>query len=251
MDKGISVIALYCIAILFLGKFVYSKQCVKRSNCICVFDDGSGMIDLTPLGHSDGTALFKDQPATLDQYWYSFNPCGAFNDVSCVNVAACQYDPLNYIFYDIGVPDKVSFNYDGQNVIAQYQSFDGTRKTFVTLVCDNKATTPTLNVEGEKETTQYFMTMTSVQACAVPSPSTYDESSEGLSGGSVLLIIFFVLLFVYMAAGIAFNKFRHEAKGLELLPNLGFWSKLPGLIRDGCAYSMAVVCRKRSVYVTM
>ena len=29
--------------------------------------------------------------------------------------------------YDIGVPDKVSFEYDGLNVVAHYSSADGAR----------------------------------------------------------------------------------------------------------------------------
>jgi hypothetical protein len=31
------------------------KQCVKHDNCICVFDDDSGMIDLSSIGRTDGT----------------------------------------------------------------------------------------------------------------------------------------------------------------------------------------------------
>ena len=40
-----------------------------------------------------------------------------------------------------------------------------------------------------------------------------------------------MLLTVYIAAGVAFNKFRRGASGKELVPNLGFWTTLPGLVK--------------------
>jgi len=40
---------------------------------------------------------------------------------------ACQYDPFYYVFWDIGSPDKVTFNYDGGDVTATYTSADDTR----------------------------------------------------------------------------------------------------------------------------
>ncbi|XP_045168083.1 cation-dependent mannose-6-phosphate receptor-like isoform X2 [Mercenaria mercenaria] len=203
------------------------------------------MIDLSSVGNTDGNPLFYDLPSTLDEFLYSYNPCGPFTELTCVDVAACQYSPYYYTGYDIGVPDKVSFNYDGLNVIANYVSQDGTRQSFITLVCDPGAATPSLDVMGESTTTQYYMTLTSAAACPVPSPF---GSSGGISGGSVLLIIFFVLLAVYLATGVAFNKFRRSASGKELIPNLNFWTELPALVRDGVKYSLSLVCKRKSGY---
>lgn len=45
------------IVLCVLMAMTNSKQCVKQSNCICVFDDGSGMIDLSAIGKTDGTPL--------------------------------------------------------------------------------------------------------------------------------------------------------------------------------------------------
>lgn len=42
---------------------------------------------------------------------------------------------------------------------------------------------------------------------------------------------FFVLLVVYLVAGILFMKYRRGATGKEVIPNLEFWSSLPGLIK--------------------
>ncbi|XP_060596678.1 uncharacterized protein LOC132750682 [Ruditapes philippinarum] len=246
-----SVISIYMIVFLIYGQtFVSCKQCVKYNNCACIFDDGSGMIDLSTIGRKDGTATFLDHVSTSDSNWYSFNPCGSFSEVSCLNVAVCKFDPLNYIFIDAGVADKVSFNYNGISVVVQYQSKDGKRNTFVTLVCNPSATKPSLDVIGETVAGQYYMTLTSNAACPVTAPDIVEDDG-GLSTGSVLLIIFFVLLFVYLAAGITFNKVWRDVKGLEVLPNVDMWTSLLALIRDGCAFSLAAVCRKRSVYMSL
>lgn len=224
---------------------IVSRKCEKLNNCACDFDDGSGMLDLSPLSKTDGNPLFQDLASSEDDFLYSYNPCGAFTEANCFKVAACQYSPYYLLGYDVGVPDKVSFQYDGLNVIANYVSQDGSRQSFVTLVCDPKATTPRLDVTGETTTTQYYMTLTSAAVCPVPSPS---KNGEGISGGSVLLIVFFTLLVVYLAAGVTFNKIKRQASGKELVPNLSFWTEVPSLIRDGCKFSFGLVCRKRSGY---
>jgi len=55
----------------------------------------------------------------------------------------------------------------------------------------------------------------------------------GLSGGSIFLIIFFVLATVYVVGGIVFNKVRNNAEGVDMIPNFGFWASIPGLVVDG------------------
>jgi hypothetical protein len=57
----------------------------------------------------------------------------------------------------------------------------------------------------------------------------------GLSGGSVFLIIFFVGLFVYFAAGVGWNAYN-GAEGIELIPQVEFWKDLPFLCKDGVMF---------------
>ncbi|KAL4222887.1 hypothetical protein ACF0H5_018927 [Mactra antiquata] len=205
------------------------------------------MIDLSSLATGDGSALFLDHVSSTDSYWYSYNPCGAFTDGSCVNVAACQYDPYYYIFYDIGVPDKVTFDYDGLNVVAKYESSDGTRKSLVTLVCNPDMSIPTIEVLGETSITEYSFTLTSAAACTVPSEYSV---GGGLSGGSILLIIAFSLICGYLIAGVVFQKFRQKATGSDLVPNKDLWLSIPGLIKDGCKFCVDILSRlaKRGSY---
>ncbi|KAH3715069.1 hypothetical protein DPMN_057773 [Dreissena polymorpha] len=50
-------------------------------------------------------------------------------------------------------------------------------------------------------------------------------------------MLFFVFLFVYFVAGMLFMKFGRGAVGTEVIPNYGFWSSLPGLIKEGVAFT--------------
>jgi len=214
------------------------KNCVTDDRCKCTFDDNSGMIDLWSTARRDGYPLFTDQPSQ-DGYMYSYNPCVGFAEGTCSSVSVCQFDSQFIGYYDIGTEESAAFSYDGLNVIAEYTSADGTRKTYVTLVCDPSATTPTIDVQGEKDTMHYFMTMTSSAACP------FGGSSGVISAGSILLIVFFSLLIVYLVAGIAFNKIKTGATGKELIPNREKWTSLPSLVKDGCSFTIGLICRRR------
>ncbi|XP_020625282.1 uncharacterized protein LOC110062679 [Orbicella faveolata] len=71
---------------------------------------------------------------------------------------------------------------------------------------------------------------------------------SGLSTGSVLLIVFFVLLFVYLIAGLLYNKYRKGVQSLpEMVPNYSFWADFPFLVKDGCVFTfqgMAACCKR-------
>lgn len=36
----------------------HGKSCVQDGVCKCTFDDGSGTVDLSPIGRQDGTPLY-------------------------------------------------------------------------------------------------------------------------------------------------------------------------------------------------
>eukprot|EP00055_Hartaetosiga_balthica_P003351 m.7462 g.7462 ORF g.7462 m.7462 type:complete len:259 (+) comp2810_c0_seq1:66-842(+) len=71
---------------------------------------------------------------------------------------------------------------------------------------------------------------------APPSSSTEapPSKSKKLSGGSILLIIFFCGLAIpYFLFGALFMKFQKNASGRELIPNVDFWVSIPSLVGDG------------------
>jgi len=58
-----------------------------------------------------------------------------------------------------------------------------------------------------------------------------------LSWGWITLILFLVVVVVYFGGGGLYNyKYRGE-EGLSIIPQWSSWSKLPGLVMDGCAFS--------------
>lgn len=59
------------------------------------------------------------------------------------------------------------------------------------------------------------------------------SGSSGLSAGSIMLIIIFVSLAVYIIAGIVINAAIRKKTGIEMIPNISFWMGFPSLIKDG------------------
>jgi len=96
------------------------------------------------------------------------------------------------------------------------------------------------------------------QSCGQPTPtppiggsSFYlkiidSDDQRGLSGGSIFLIILVVLLFVYCAGGITYNIKVKGASGAESVPNIAFWQKLPGLVKDGCLFTKSKLMKSSS-----
>ncbi|XP_055388329.1 uncharacterized protein LOC129616781 [Condylostylus longicornis] len=59
---------------------------------------------------------------------------------------------------------------------------------------------------------------------------------KGYSTGSVLVIIFFTLCFVYLGLGVSVNFCLVGARGIEMMPNLDFWKDFPALVLDGVKF---------------
>lgn len=233
---------------------VICKDCLLTNQCKCGFDDGSGSVDLTSLGHTDNTPRFKDVYYSTDLTYYSYNPCGGFNEGSCSNAAACGINQDKSQQLQIGDASiaKTSFTYDdgAGNVQVTYQSDQGV--TEVVLVCEQSACEPKFEPQGQVSEGEFLMQLTTI--CACPGECTASGSpkcgsgSSGLGGGSILLIVFFSLLFVYLVVGILFMKFVKKAEGKEVIPNSSFWFAIPRNIKGGFVFVLSKVTRKQVTY---
>lgn len=242
------LIAFYSCVLLHFQE-VFTKQCNQIDSCSCEYDDGSGKVDLSSIGGQTGVPLIQDVPHT-DSYAYSFNPCFPFTEGSCVNAAGCQIDQTQFIYYNIGDANSVTFSYNGQNLIGTYTSDDQKRTSVVTYMCDPTVDPPLTTVIGETSSSKYEFTIVSKAACpqsGPPGPSPTDgptvEVSVSLTTGSILTIIFFSLVAVYLIAGLLFNRLYRRETGREMIPNVTFWTALPGLVRDGFRFTVAKVRR--------
>lgn len=86
---------------------------------------------------------------------------------------------------------------------------------------------------GKEKNCFYLFEMDSSIACP--------KEDSHLSLGSVLLIVFFSLVAVYIIVGFLYQRLVVGAKGMEQYPNYSFWKDLGNLTADGCDF----VCRSK------
>ncbi|KAH7817913.1 putative Autophagy-related protein 27 [Monocercomonoides exilis] len=82
-------------------------------------------------------------------------------------------------------------------------------------------------------------------------PNKKKDSKKKLSFGSIMLIIFSVLLVVYFAAGIPLMHFAFKKSGLEMIPFIGFWKCLPGLVIDGVKFCLSPCIKSKGGYTNV
>jgi len=162
-----------------------------------------------------------------------------------IETSMCQTDPdvagVTSPCADSVVDFKVEN--DGTTTIEYHELTDKSdykRTVFINLKCDEGQSPGTLS--GVKEDfvhkdSKYTTTFTSKCACDDGCPYP-EETGTGLSAGSILLIVFFVLLIVYVIGGIMINKLKMGVESMpEMCPNYQFWAGIPSLIKDGVVFS--------------
>lgn len=73
----------------------------------------------------------------------------------------------------------------------------------------------------------------------------------GLSAGSIMLIIFFVCLALYLIVGIIVNILVRQKSGIEIIPNWSFWSDVPSLIKEGFGFIIGKIRGTGGGYTTV
>lgn len=77
---------------------------------------------------------------------------------------------------------------------------------------------------------------TSMMFCDSAGP----DDTGGLGGGSIFVILVVCVLFSYFLFGFLYNKLYKKTDGIkESIPQVEFWSNLPGLVKQGCEYTVA------------
>ncbi|XP_059147118.1 cation-dependent mannose-6-phosphate receptor-like [Physella acuta] len=136
--------------------------------------------------------------------------------------------------------DWLFLEYKGGDV---YGSHCGNEKkhTAIMISCDENVDDNTAKmtfIEEEKAKTDscyYLFEMKHQAVCPKYS------SSSGLSVGSILVIVFFSVLAVYLIVGFAYQRLVLKSKGIEQIPNYQFWKDFGNLQADGCDF----VCRTK------
>ncbi|XP_066302917.1 uncharacterized protein [Branchiostoma lanceolatum] len=252
-------LTLTCMSLLWLagqGDAQNTTSCTKDSACSCTMSDGSGIVSLQFV--ENGNPTYKDQVATIakDEYLYSWNPCTPFTEGpagdpdSCTNMAACQISNDQQNFFGLGTHDSAQFATDtdpdtgGTVVTVVYQTSGSGRASEVLLKCTTGATVFT--VLGELQQGQYIFQLESPCCCPGAAAGCADMGA-GISGGTIFLIALISVIVVYFVGGMIVMKFVKGAQGLEIIPNSGFWSSLPGYIKAGVLFIVSP-CRRGGKY---
>ncbi|KAJ0176163.1 hypothetical protein K1T71_008337 [Dendrolimus kikuchii] len=223
--------------------------CQPLTSCSCEFSNGTG-IDLTPAEKSTfySTQNYKldDSSGNIELHTYYYHPCydatmpvpgNATESSTCsVPLSICRHVNIlthvngtvyNYTMspgtYDfIGKTDVSKFSSNGDAII--YVS------TTVLLVCAQSE--DALHIVSLDDPQKLVLSFHSRSACL-------KQIDTGRSIGSTLVIVFFSCLIFYLVLGICTKKFLMGATGIEVVPNLAFWSDLPNLVKDGWAFMIS------------
>jgi len=125
--------------------------------------------------------------------------------------------------------------------------YDITREREVTInfICDEQEYPKDGFTFTETSTCIYQVDFPTKHACEDPG----NPMSGGLSGGSIMIIIFLVLVFVYCVGGVVYAKrFQTGKEGMELIPQKDFWCAIPNYTKIGCMISYQWVCEMSKAY---
>ncbi|XP_013191539.1 uncharacterized protein LOC106135718 [Amyelois transitella] len=237
---------------LIVSQNVAQDTCVKKSSCLCVFPNGTG-IDLTPtVTTSFYQAMFNKLELNNTQtklFTYYYHPCyDVMHDFNTTTGSSCNkpltlarrsytftltnktdntYTLGNELCEYLGSSNKSSFSSDGLSLIYDNLPSDN----IVLLMCSEKGK-ENLAVYSVDDPDKIVLAFYSRHACL----KTIEEPGRSL--GSTLLIVFFCLVIFYLVLGVCTKKFLMGATGIEVIPNLAFWSDLPNLVKDGWAFAI-------------
>lgn len=243
---------LMCLLLLVVAAASASGKCVQKSTCVCEDTETGLVIDLEDLfgyeDDDDGDDAFLKAVADDDSTYY-FHGCvdAVFNvDVKNISGDECNENSITFCYFDgatrklIPVGNASSFRFaadpkhnDLTNIVYKQEKQD----FVIGLVCSPELLKPELVVKEPKKLMLY-----SKYACKV--------DARGLSGGSQLLIAFFVCVALYLISGMLFTYCVVGGRGVEMIPNLNFWKQLPSLIKDGFKFVVSG-CKVQQIYNSM
>lgn len=182
---------------------------------------------------------------TAGGYTYRFNVCGGtvkvcnrqqapaskWRGTKCNNLGDMQTQEIALIDeHDANKGIRLAYR-DGDICKKQVsgQMEIGSREVTYEIECDRGADPGVLQKIVETSMCDYTIQFKSKHAC----PTNGSSGSKGWS------FVFLVLLAagLYLGIGIGINKYKYGMQGIEAVPNIGFWRQVPGLVKDGVAFS--------------
>ncbi|KAK3794691.1 hypothetical protein RRG08_056707 [Elysia crispata] len=193
-----------------------------ESSCGCQTD--KGLINLRLFSDDGLSTEVTSGGGTF--YW---NPCRDFTKDELT--AACVQDISPEVHYDCGIHGNVASTVQDGKAVFTMKSSDLLRESRVTCVCGSSEL---LVFVKEEPTLIYNLNLNSKHCCP---GFTRSRSRTVYSPGSILLIVFSSVVWVYFLGGMIVQSYVKRARGRERIPHVHFWSSLPGLIADGFRFT--------------
>ncbi|XP_061633495.1 cation-dependent mannose-6-phosphate receptor [Phyllopteryx taeniolatus] len=231
------------VQLILRGSGVYADDATK--NCKLNFESESErkvLQRIEPLGHRNFTVETK---IGEDKYSYVFQLCGDAGGVPGAGVIQLEVQKTEKKVTVIGTYNATEVIGGSDYVWLVYgngEKYDThcskeQRKAFVMIFCNRNLELGQLEVVQEnREREQNCFYQFKLESSAVCPPLEYK-----LSAGSIVLIVAFCLVAVYLIGGFLYQRLIVGAKGVEQFPNYAFWADVGNLSADGCDF----VCRSR------
>ncbi|XP_073341682.1 cation-dependent mannose-6-phosphate receptor [Pagrus major] len=232
------------VQLILCGSGVYTTDSTKSCQLLTESESERKVLSrLEPLANKNFTVETKGGD---DSYTYVFQLCGDAGGIPGAGVV--QFDkkkpeakPKVIGIYNatqaIGGSDWVMLIYKNGTAYSEFCDKE-MRKAYVMISCNRKMDVGPLDVVLEDRARGhecfYLFEMDSSAVC----PPVQSQ----LSTGSIILIIGFCLLAVYLIGGFLYQRLIVGAKGMEQFPNYAFWVEIGNLTADGCDF----MCRSRN-----
>eukprot|EP00118_Oscarella_pearsei_P025015 m.307321 g.307321 ORF g.307321 m.307321 type:complete len:263 (+) comp42146_c0_seq1:69-857(+) len=217
--------------------------CLLTETCKCKYENDY-TVDLTPLASENGPRFTY---VNYEDFNFDVNLCSEFSIGGCYDVTVCQESAEGAFSYGCGRMANAYFTVQNGDLNYYFIGGEDGRSSKIKLVCDENEDAK-MEAFGDTTQLEYDFTLTSKYACALaPGDDPIDPpggsgGSISLSVGSILLIVCFGALIAYFIVGALIMKFGMHAEGKEIVPQSGFWTAIPGLIKEGGQFIRRKIC---------
>ncbi|KAL3980605.1 naked cuticle [Sarotherodon galilaeus] len=218
---------------------VYSVKSTK--DCTLISESPLQRKVLERLEPLVGKNFTAEDKASNESYTYVFQLCGdagGVHDAGLIQVEKKTQKQTVIGKYTntqaIGGSDWVMLIYKNGEKYDSHCNQEN-RKAIIMISCDRNVKAGTLEVileDREKDNDCFYL-------FELDASSVCPVIESKLSTGSIILIIGFSLLAVYLVGGFLYQRVIVGAKGVEQFPNYAFWVEFGNLAADGCDF----VCR--------
>ncbi|CAF3374870.1 unnamed protein product [Rotaria socialis] len=219
---------------------IFNIHIVKTDDC--QYSTPEGIFDLRTFGYKN-QPKYKNVAASGSPFLkFSFNGCFPYSTTdTCKNAAACVTDQITST--DMLIARQVNRKFTYAHGIITIVYTDGAASTVnVFLICNDTESAQAAQINDNT----YLFNIESKCACPGKCIYTPDESSGGLTGGAIFIIILVSAMAIYAIASVIFLRFVKHEQGINLVPNRNLWLQLGHDSIHGVRFLVARIQRRNT-----